>query len=129
MRLFLVNAKMIVTVRKSSSTSTWSAIWLLVKNPEMMTMVVGCVYHPPSDNDTENLMMIEDTLNKLSIDHPNAKILLCGDFNQLPLDGLSAQFSLSKMVLFFDMWELTSQSNSDGYRQLHTSRRLTTPSW
>ena len=34
------------------------------------------------------------------IAHPNAKVIICGDFNLMPIDGLVTQFQLSKKVQF-----------------------------
>ena len=34
------------------------------------------------------------------IAHPNAKVIICGDFNLMPLDCLVTQFQLSKKVQF-----------------------------
>ena len=48
-----------------------------------------------------NLKCIEETLCKLTSKYSNAKFLLTGDFNRMPLDGLCAQFKLNKCVGFF----------------------------
>ena len=95
-----VNADMNVSVLERCSTRTWSSLWLLVKNPQMLTMIIGCIYHPPSDNANINLEKIESTLNKLTIEHPQAKMVLCGDFNHMELNDLAIQSQLTKAMQF-----------------------------
>ena len=95
-----VNDEIHATVIESQSTNTWSALWLLTKHPEMQTLIIGCFYHPPSDNSNQNLEYLEDTLNRLTIKHPRAKIVVSGDFNRMPLHDLSVQFNISAQVNF-----------------------------
>ena len=85
---------------KKHSTSTWSALWLLLKHPQIQTMIIGCIYHPPSDNDQQNLDAMEDMLNNLYISHPNTKVLLAGDFNRMQQNNFGNQFNLKTMVNF-----------------------------
>ena len=96
----LVNSQIHATILESQSTKTWSALWLMIKHPDIQSMIIGCVYHPPSDNSSENLERIENTLNQLTIKHPKAKILVSGDFNHMPLDELTVQFNLCKKIDF-----------------------------
>ena len=67
-------------------TPTISAIWLLLSHPQMPKMIIGCYYHPPNADCNVSLKYLEDTLGKLISKHQNAKLLLIGDFNQLPLE-------------------------------------------
>lgn len=91
-----INGKVI----EHHTTTTLSAVWLLIRHPGMPTMIIGCVYSPPRDNNSDNLRYIEDTLSKLVSSHNNAKVILVGDFNQIPLDFLCSQFNLQRKIDF-----------------------------
>ena len=82
-------------------TPTISAIWLLLSHPQMPKMIIGCYYHPPNADCNVSLKYLEDTLGKLISKHQNAKLLLIGDFNQLPLEFFSKQFNLKCCVDFY----------------------------
>ena len=116
----LVNSEIHVQVLKKHSTSTWSALWLLLKHPQIQTMIIGCIYHPPSDNDQQNLDSMEDMLNNLYISHPNTKVLLAGDFNRMQLNNFGNQFNLKTMVNFPTRGDVTLDqimTDIDGYGQ------------
>ena len=63
-------------------------------------MIVGCFYHPPSTDKSSSLRYLEETLCKLMSKHKNAKILLVGDFNRIPLDFFCKQFNMKCCVDF-----------------------------
>lgn len=68
-------------VLETYTSPSVSALWLLVRHPDMAKTIVGCIYHPPSSDEKTTLTYMEDTLCKLSVNYTNSKILLVGDFN------------------------------------------------
>ena len=86
--------------RESKYKDVVHIVAYMIKHPDIQSMIKGYVYHPPSDNSSENLERIENTLNQLTIKHPKAKILVGGDFNHMPLDELTVQFNLCKKIDF-----------------------------
>ena len=63
--------------------------------------MLGClhiVYHPPS---SDNNALIEHLATKLDVAlsmHPNAGIILAGDFNRCPVSTILRHFTLKQIV-------------------------------
>ena len=51
---------------------------------EVTHLLIGSVYHPPKANNFEMSEYLNSTMDIITRSHPNAGILLLGDFNQLP---------------------------------------------
>jgi len=47
-------------------------------------LLIGAVYHPPKADNLEMSYYLTSTTDTINRSHPNAGILLLGDFNQLP---------------------------------------------
>ena len=62
--------------------------------------IVCSIYHPPGADQDTTLEYISSTILKLSKRHANAQLLICGDFNRLPVEELATQFGLSNVVNF-----------------------------
>ena len=84
----------------SHTTSTFSAIWILIKKEKCAPLIIGCVYHPPNSSEAETLDYMSKTVIKLTHKHPKAKLLLAGDFNRLAIDNFCAQNHLANLVDF-----------------------------
>ena len=91
-----INAKVI----ERCDSSTVSAVWLLVRHPEMPKTILSCIYHPPSSDNNVTLDYLENSLCKLCSKNPNAKIMVIGDFNKMPLEFLCNQFNLKCCIDF-----------------------------
>ena len=76
-------------------------MWLLYRQPQMPRFVshilFGCIYHPPDKNNWELSAHILQCLDEVVRKHPNAKIILLGDFNQLP-DSSITSYPLKQVV-------------------------------
>ena len=65
-------------------------LWLLYRPNsmprEVTHLLIGAIYHPPKANnfDMTEYLISRPTMDQLTRSHPNAGILLLGDFNQLP---------------------------------------------
>lgn len=97
--IFAANTLTTKTVDKHLS-NTLSAVWIVTQNPDLYPIIIGSVYHPPDANAQTTLDYIETTLNKLLKKYQNAKLILAGDFNRLPLDGVKGIYQLRTMVNF-----------------------------
>ena len=51
---------------------------------EVTHLLIGAIYHPPKANNFDMTEYLISTMDQLTRSHPNAGILLLGDFNQLP---------------------------------------------
>lgn len=62
-------------------------IWILFLSPRMPRSVshiaVGTVYHPPSADNRLMINYLLDCMDRLIREHPQAGVVLLGDFNQL----------------------------------------------
>ena len=88
----------------SFTSTTMSALWTLIKVPEICTpMICGVLYHPPGlrkeqrDQTTEYL---NNTIPKLMNKHKTAKLMLYGDFNDLDSRALAPSLGLSQIIDF-----------------------------
>ena len=51
---------------------------------EVTYLLIGAIYHPPKASNLDMIEYLISTMDQLTRSHPNAGILLLGDFNQLP---------------------------------------------
>ena len=76
-------------------------IWLLYRRPRMPRavthVIIGAVYHPPSADDSVMTTHIISCLDIVSRDHPNAGVVLLGDFNRLR-DAALLSYPLRQVV-------------------------------
>jgi hypothetical protein len=76
-------------------------LWLLYRANsmprEVTHLLVGAVYHPPRANNFELADYLTSTMDQVTRSHPNAGILLLGDFNQLS-DSYLKSFPLQQIV-------------------------------
>lgn len=72
---------------KELECSDVESLWLLFRAPRMPRLVshvlIGTIYHPPTADGQQTVNHIVDCLDKMIQKHPNAGIVLTGDFNQL----------------------------------------------
>ena len=63
-------------------------LWLLYRPNsmprEVTHLLIGAIYRPPKANNFDMTEYLISTMDQLTRSHPNAGILLLGDFNQLP---------------------------------------------
>mgnify|MGYP001548856308 CR=1 FL=1 len=64
---------------------------------EVTHLYICAVYHPPKANNAEMTDYLISTMDQITRTHPNAGILLLGDFNQLP-DANIKSFPLHQLV-------------------------------
>ena len=84
----------------SHTTSTLSAVWVLLSYENAPPLIVACIYHPPKADKATTLEYLENTANELTQKYPNARFVITGDFNRLPLKQLCEQFNLTERVNF-----------------------------
>ena len=63
-------------------------------------IIIGCIDHPPNADNNTTLDYISDTLLNLLQKRPSSQVIICGDFNRLPLSDLSEQAGLRNLVDF-----------------------------
>ena len=62
------------------------------------SIILGNVYHPPSNADNKLRAYLFDCLNKGLSNHPNSGIIVLGDFNQFKPRNLCSSFKLKNLV-------------------------------
>ena len=62
------------------------------------SIIVGIIYHPPSDNDASIRDHLLSSLTKKESEFPNCGIILAGDFNRLNINYLLKHFRLKQLV-------------------------------
>jgi len=76
-------------------------LWLLFRRPRMPRTVthllIGCIYHPPSANNSVMSSHIMQTLDFCSKKHPFLGVILIGDFNKFS-DSELRSYPLSQVV-------------------------------
>jgi exonuclease III len=93
-------SKLGATTIATYTTTTVSAIWILLQQGPFQPIIVGCFYHPPNADQSISLDYLASTIGQLTLKHPNAKYIIAGDFNRLPITNLCEQFGLSNIVNF-----------------------------
>ena len=88
------------TLISSYTSRTVSAAWVSIQLKSHKPIIIGCIYHPPSACQSSTLDYIELTIAKLTDAHPNAELIITGDFNRLPVTDLCSQFGLTYLVNF-----------------------------
>lgn len=96
--IYITNALSSKTVFKYTS-KTLSTIWALVRISGSYPIIVASIYHPPGACNITTIEHIETTINQLSIQYKNCKIIIAGDFNHLPLD-FAEVYHLRNLVNF-----------------------------
>jgi len=75
-------------------TTSMEAVWLLYRRPRMPRQLshvaVGAIYHPPNADGRTMIDYIVQCLDTITRDHPNAGVVLLGDFNKLRDNALLA---------------------------------------
>ncbi len=61
-------------------------------------MIIGVIYHPPSDPQYPMIRHIQSSLERMLQKHPNAAIILAGDLNKLNTASISSGFKLKQIV-------------------------------
>jgi hypothetical protein len=77
-----------------------SALGVLTSVGHQKPYIVCSICNLPGADQETTLEYIHSTILKLSRRHANAQLLICGDFNRLPIDELATQFGLSNVVNF-----------------------------
>ena len=95
----LTSEKLTVTQLTSHTTSTFSAVWILLHLLNV-PVIIGCVYHPPNADNNATLDYLSDTMLKLLQKRPNAHFIITGDLNHLPITNLMEQCNLKNLVNF-----------------------------
>src|SRR6218665_406802 len=87
----------------SNDSTDLELLWVLVKSEEAST-IVGDLYHPPKSRPTCNYPplvlynFLEDSLEELLMQNPDASVILGGDFNELNVAEVTARTSLVPLV-------------------------------
>jgi hypothetical protein len=98
-----VNSDFKVKTLKFVSSSTYSASFLLLRRKRMNNIILATCYVPPNlkVNDKE---AFEDVFLNLLVDlvgkNKSAKLLICGDFNDLDMTNIASTFNLLQLVTF-----------------------------
>ena len=96
----LVHHRQKATMLTSYTYRTMSAVWVMLDIISCSPIIVGCNYHPPNSDQAKTIDYISSTILRLTKKYPNAKYVLCGDFNQLPVADLCEQLGLHDLVNF-----------------------------
>ena len=89
-------------------SSTVSAVWLLVRHPEMPKTILSCIYDQPSSNVILTLNYLDYLLGKLCSKNPHAKIMMMGDYNKMSIKFLCNQYNLKCFIDFLVLCILSS---------------------
>jgi len=83
----------------TGDTRTLELLWVLVEAPPQ-PILVGALYHPPkySYPVEEMYEFIETSLDELLCQHPDASVVLAGDFNKLNVTEISVRKGLLPLV-------------------------------
>lgn len=80
----------------------FESLWLYLRPNRLARgvscLVVGIFYHPPNEEDSLFLDYLISSLDKALIKHPNAGIMLLGDFNRLNYQFICNHFNLKQTV-------------------------------
>ena len=63
----------------NTSSKDIEAQWILIKNPQSKTIILGNIYRPPQENITSFIDYLENTLDIINLD--KVELFLMGDFN------------------------------------------------
>ena len=82
-------------------SSTW--IFMVIVETSSSTSwyeftILGAIYHPPGNDDSVLLNHITESLDGVLCSHPNAGIIIAGDFNQFKHSHLCNLFNLKQTV-------------------------------
>ena len=84
------------------SNPNFESLWLLLKPHRLPrglnSIILGVIYHPPANNDSDLQTHITENLDSILSVHPNSGIILAGDFNQFRHQRLCTSFNLKQIV-------------------------------
>ena len=76
--------------------------WLLLKPHRLPhginSLILGAIYHPPGNDDRVLVNHITESLDGVLCSHPNAGIIIAGDFNQFKHGHFCNLFNLKQTV-------------------------------
>ena len=83
-----------------SNDNNCECLWSEIRPTSTQVIYAGVVYHPPDPvyNPDELIEYLFDGLETLLTNNPGCRVILAGDINQLKLNTLMHQFSLSQLV-------------------------------
>ena len=100
-----VYAKKHLSINKLTEYKTRhvSAYWFLHKSPSNNPIIYANIYHPPGlakniKDDTINHII--STVSKQLKSHPDAKLFICGDLNDLDINQITAMLPVQQIVNF-----------------------------
>ena len=84
------------------SDPNFETLWLLLKPQRLPrglnSIILGVIYHPPGNNDTDLQAHVTENLDSILSSHPNSGIILTGDFNEFRHRRLCCSFNLKQIV-------------------------------
>ena len=84
------------------SDPNFERLWLLLKPQRLPrglnSIILGVIYHPPGNNDTDLQAHVTENLDSILSSHPNSGIILTGDFNEFRHRRLCSSFNLMQIV-------------------------------
>ena len=84
------------------SDPNFETLWLLLKPQRLPcglnSIILGVIYHPPGNNDTDLQAHVTENLDSILSSHPNSGIILTGDFNEFRHRRLCSSFNLKQIV-------------------------------
>ena len=84
------------------SDPNFNTLWLLLKPQRLPrglnSIILGVIYHPPGNNDTDLQAHVTENLDSILSSHPNSGIILTGDFNEFRHQQLCSSFNLKQIV-------------------------------
>jgi len=96
-----VRAEFPCTRLQSFDAPSLETLWLLLRSPRMPRwlshIIIAVIYHPPNGNSHEMTEHIINCADEITRAHPNAGMLVVGDFNRLR-DGPLRNYPLRQVV-------------------------------
>ena len=84
------------------SSDMFEVVWIKLRPHRLprkyCPLVIGAVYHPPNQNNTEMIQYLTSSIDSVLLRHPNAGLFLMGDFNKLPDRQLKVSYKLKQIV-------------------------------
>ena len=92
-----------VTVVNEYTSENVSALWICMHNENEPATIYASIYHPPNLKRAvcdQTIDYMISTVSDLASNHPNAKFLIYGDFNDLDMTPFEDVVSLTQLVWF-----------------------------
>ena len=93
-----INSSIGFTTIDELNNSSFESLWLYLRPNRLprgfSCLIIGVIYHPPLEDDTNFTEHLISSLDSALIKYPNAGIMLVGDFNRLNYRHICNHFNL-----------------------------------